>query len=207
MPLKIIPLQLGPMDNNTYLLADTTSGEAVVIDPSFESQAVYETVLQQGWQLKAAWLTHAHFDHIFGLAHLVETCKLPLSIGLHPLDLPLYRQGGGARLFGVTMPVAPEPDLWFEHAQNLSLGSHQIEVRHTPGHSPGHVIFYLTGEATVICGDLIFYHGVGRTDLPGASQKQLIRSIHDQVFTLPSATRLLCGHGPETTVAEEKSQF
>lgn len=195
------------MDNNTYLLADPVSGEAVVIDPSFDSQVVLDTAQQQGWQIMAAWLTHAHFDHIAGLADLQAARQLPLPIGLHPRDLPLYRQGGGAHLFGVHLPPAPEPTVWFEHGQWLSLGSHQVEVRHTPGHSPGHVIFYLAQETAAICGDLIFYHGVGRTDLPGASHQQLMRSIHDQVFTLPPATRLLCGHGPETTVAEEQTHF
>ena len=206
MPLEIITLQLGPMDNNSYLAADPLTGEAVAIDPSFESQVILETIDQHGWELVAVWLTHAHFDHITGVKTLIQAAKKPLPVGLHPADLPIWRQGGGARLFGMQIEPGPEPTLRFRPNQILSLGSQTLEVRHTPGHTPGHVAFHSAESQAIFTGDLIFHHGVGRTDLPGGNHDQLLQSIRDHILTLPPTTRLLSGHGPETTVQEELAE-
>ena len=99
---------------------------------------------------------------------------------------------------------APEPTIDLQHGQILKLGSIEFEVRHTPGHTPGMCILYVASEGVCFCGDLIFRDSVGRTDLPGGDWETLLKSIHEQVFTLPDETRLLSGHGPETTVGEEK---
>lgn len=206
MPLEIITLQLGPMDNNSYLAADPLTREAAVIDPSFESQVILETIEQHGWDLTAVWLTHAHFDHIAGVKTLIQAARNPLPVGLHPADLPLWRQGGGARLFGMQVEPGPEPALLFRPGQILRLGSQMVEVRHTPGHTPGHLAFYSAESQAVFTGDLIFYRGIGRTDLPGGDHGQLIRSIREQILTLPPETRLLSGHGPETTVQAELAE-
>ncbi len=208
MLLEILTLPLGPMENNTYLVADPQTGDAVVIDPSFDSQAVLDRAAARGWTLRAVWLTHAHFDHIAGVHTVAGAFQPNLPIGLHPADLPLLRQNGGARLFGLQIEPVPTPTLHFEHGQFLSLGQQTagaspIEVRHTPGHTPGHVVFYSADTGVVFCGDLIFYHGVGRTDLPGGDYSALLQSIHTQIYTLPPSTRLLSGHGPETTMEEE----
>ncbi len=194
------------MENNTYLLADPASRSAVVIDPSFESERVLEAAAARGWTLTAIWLTHAHFDHIAGISALTSKEGVFPPVGVHPADLPLYRQGGGSHLFGMRLPPGPEPSFAFAHGQTLALGSlpQAVEVRHAPGHTPGHVIFYLPAAQAAICGDVIFYRGIGRTDLPGGDYDTLIHSIRTQVFTLPPATRLLCGHGLETTVAGEQ---
>jgi hydroxyacylglutathione hydrolase len=203
MPLEIIHFQLAPMDNNTYLIADTVSDRAAVIDPSFNCQVVMETARQHGWSINAIWLTHAHFDHIAGISALQEQSAVPLAVGLHPDDLPLWRQSGGAQLFGLHVEPGPDPTLFFSHGEKLKLGEQILEVRHTPGHTLGHVIFYSAELAAAFCGDLIFFRGVGRTDLPGGSHSLLLCSIREQVFSLPPSTRLLCGHGQETTVADE----
>ena len=202
MALEIVRLVLGPMENNTYLLAD--SGKAVVIDPSFDSETVLQVVEKRSWELTAIWLTHAHFDHIAGVQTIQQASrKGPLPVGLHNDDLPLWKQGGGARLFGMNIEPGPAPSMHFEHGQLLALGGSQIEVRHAPGHTPGHVMFYSVEASAMLVGDVIFYHGVGRTDLPGGSQAVLMRSIREQVLTLPPQTKLFSGHGPETTVEEE----
>lgn len=203
MPLEIVIFELGPMQNNTYLLADSETGQAVVVDPSFDSLAVLEEVKRRGWELKAIWLTHAHFDHIAGVKAMAESSQPPLPVGLHPNDLHLFQQGGGSRNFGVQVEPGPKPSQYFDHEQVLYLGNQMIEVRHTPGHTPGHVIFYSPEAGAALVGDLVFYHGVGRTDLPGGNLEALLQSIHTQILTLPPQTRLLSGHGPETTVAEE----
>lgn len=206
MPLEIVTIPLGPMENNTYLVGETESGAAVVIDPSFGSGQVLEEAARRSWTLTAVWLTHAHFDHIAGVKELVENSSPPLPVGLHPEDLPLWRADGGASNFGISLDPGPEPSLRFTHGMQLWLGNHVIEVRHAPGHTAGHVIFYAASAAAALCGDVIFYRGIGRTDLPGGSHERLLRSIREQVFRLPPETRLLSGHGPETTVADEQAE-
>jgi hydroxyacylglutathione hydrolase len=203
MALDFLCLTLGPLENNTYLLADSAIRQAVVIDPSFGSSAVLDTLAKRGWQLAAIWLTHAHFDHIAGVSELAQAFQPGLPIALHPADLPLYQLAGGAALFGYDLPTPPKPTVLLEHNQELVIGEHKIHVLHTPGHSPGHVVFSVADEEVVFCGDLIFYRGVGRTDLPGSSHEALLQSIRTHIFTLPPATLLFSGHGPETTVGDE----
>ncbi|MCX7975771.1 MAG: MBL fold metallo-hydrolase [Bellilinea sp.] len=203
MTLEILTFSLGPLDNNTYLLVDTATKEAVIVDPTFDSHQIAQVILERKIKLTQIWLTHAHFDHIAGAKLFSQFSEPPLPIGIHRDDLELYLTGGGAGLFGIQMPDMPEPTLFFEHGQILQVGEEEIEVRHTPGHSRGHVIFYAPQANAAIVGDLIFQNGVGRTDLPGGSSTQLLKSIYQQVLTLPPETRLLPGHGPETTVQEE----
>lgn len=203
MTLEILIFSLGPLDNNTYLLVDHATNEAVIIDPTFDSHRIAELIIDRHLNLTQIWLTHAHFDHIAGAKLFSQFREPPLPIGIHPDDLELYQSGGGASLFGIQMPEMPNPSLFFEHGQILQVGKEEIEVRHTPGHSRGHVIFYAAQANAAIVGDLIFQNGIGRTDLPGGSSTQLLKSIYQQVLTLPPETRLLPGHGPETTVQEE----
>jgi hydroxyacylglutathione hydrolase len=204
MSLKIETHVLGPMGNNTYLLADEETRQAVIIDPSFDCQPLLSAIEKQDWTIQAIWLTHPHFDHIAGIPEITAGLAASPTIALHKDDLLLYQMGGGADFFGVKMPPMPEPGQFFTHGQTLSLGSHKIEVRHTPGHSPGHVIFYCPTQGAVLSGDLVFKQSIGRSDLPGGSHRTLIESIHAHILTLPANTRILSGHGPETTVAEEK---
>lgn len=203
MALVIQPFVLGPLFNNTYLVADPTSHQAAVIDPTFDSERVAAWAAQNTYEITQIWLTHAHFDHIAGVSAIVEACQHPLKIALHSADLLLYQQGGGASNFGLFLDPGPKPDLALEDGQILTLGENQFEVRFTPGHTPGHVVFYNQAEGVVFSGDLIFQHSVGRTDLPGGSFEKLLNSIQTKILTLPPETRLLSGHGPETTVGEE----
>lgn len=203
MSLEIMTLVLGPIENNTYVIRDRTSGEAAVIDPAIGSQRVLSEIDERGWNVHCIWITHAHFDHIAG-AGLIASARTPaLPIGLHPLDLPLYHNQGNAREFGLDIQPCPEPTILFEHGQIISLGKSTLEVRFTPGHTPGHVIFYAPQDGVAFCGDVIFRGAIGRTDFPGGNHNQLIASIRTQILTLPPQTRLLCGHGEETTVEDE----
>lgn len=203
MTLEIITLVLGAIENNTYLIADSETGSAAVIDPSFDIQPVADEILQRGWTLEAIWLTHAHFDHIAGVSSLLQSLGSDATIALHPDDLLLYHNGGGAGMFGFSLASLPEPSVLLKHNQTISIGGHNLRILHTPGHTPGHVAFYSVEGNCLFCGDLIFYHGIGRTDLPGGNIIHLEASIRSQVFVLPSDTRLLSGHGPETTVGDE----
>ncbi len=203
--LEILDFVLGPAQTNAYLLADPLTHEAAVIDPSWDGKWILEEAQKRGWRIAHLWYTHAHFDHIGGAAAIADALNpLPL-VALHPADHVLWRAGGGGSLFGFKIDPGPEPAIDLYQGQILRLGSSQIEVRFTPGHTPGHCVFYAAEVSTCFCGDLIFAGSVGRTDLPGGDFETLERSIREQIYTLPDSTRLLPGHGPETTVGAEKT--
>ena len=202
--LEIVTFTLGPAMTNAYLVADPETKEAAVIDPAWDGHAILTDAIKRGWRIAHLWYTHAHFDHIGGAAAIADALNpLPL-VALHPADHALWRSEGGAPFFGYKIDPGPEPTIDLQHGQILKLGNVEFEVRHTPGHTPGMCILYVASEGICFCGDLIFRDSVGRTDLPGGDWQALLDSIHAQVFTLPDETRLLSGHGPETTVGEEK---
>lgn len=205
MDLNIVQLPLGMTMTNAYLAADVSNGKAVVIDPGFEGHKIVSEAEKRGWEIEAIWLTHAHFDHLGGVGAVVEALDKKPSIVMHREDKWLWEVDGGAGLFGVSgVDKGPEPDLWLEDGQSLQLGAFHFEVRHAPGHTPGHVMFYCQQAGVLFCGDVIFQGSIGRTDLPRGSYQELMESIRQQVLTLPDETRLLSGHGLETTVGRER---
>ncbi|MBN2550588.1 MAG: MBL fold metallo-hydrolase [Anaerolineales bacterium] len=204
--LEVVTYVLGPVQTNTYLVCDSQTQEAVVIDPAWDGQSILEDATRRGWHICGLWITHAHFDHLAGAADIMARLGDSLPVALHPADLPLWQVQGGAQLFGFRIESAPDPSVRLEHGQTLQIGSYKFEVRHTPGHTPGHVIFYCASERVVFCGDVIFNGSVGRTDLPGGSYNTLMESIQSQILTLPDDTRLLSGHGPQTTVGIERQE-
>ena len=202
--LEIVRLTLGPVETNAYLVADPDSKEAAVIDPAWDGDRIVAEANRLGWRVANIWLTHAHFDHIGGSAAVADSINPAPPVALHPQDAVLWRMQGGAPLFGFRIDPGPEPMVDLFHGQILLLGNSQLEVRHTPGHTPGHVVFCCLAEQVVFCGDVIFQGSIGRTDLPGGDYDTLLRSIREQILTLPDETRLLSGHGPETTVGRER---
>ncbi|HEX7540987.1 MAG TPA: MBL fold metallo-hydrolase [Anaerolineales bacterium] len=204
--LEIIPLVLGPVSTNCYLIADPDSGEAAVIDPAWDGQVILAEAKKRGWKIGQLWYTHAHFDHFGGAAEIAKVLNPLPIVALHPLEHDLWQNQGGAPFFGMRIDPGPEPTVELAHGQILRLGNIEFEVRHTPGHTPGHVVFYCAKETVLFSGDLIFRRSVGRTDLPGGDWEALVRSIREQVFTLPDETRLLSGHGEKSTVGEEKCE-
>jgi glyoxylase-like metal-dependent hydrolase (beta-lactamase superfamily II) len=202
--LEIIPFTLGPAQTNAYLVADSDSKDAAVIDPAWDGKLILSEARTRGWRIAHLWYTHAHFDHIGGAAEIADALNpLPL-VALHPNDHVLWRAGGGGALFGFKIDPGPEPTIDFTHGQILRLGQAQLEVRYTPGHTLGHCVLYCAESKVCFCGDLIFAGSVGRTDLPGGNWETLEKSIREQIYTLPDETRLLSGHGEETTVGDEK---
>ena len=202
--LEIVSFTLGPAQTNAYLVTDSETKEAAVIDPAWDGHIILDAAQKHDWRIGHLWYTHAHFDHIGGAGAIADALNpLPL-VALHPNDHVLWRAGGGGAFFGFDIDPGPEPTIDFNHGQILRLGNVEFEVRFTPGHTPGHCILYVASSGICFCGDLIFAGSVGRTDLPGGNWEQLEESIKTQVFTMPDDTRLLSGHGPETTVGEEK---
>ena len=202
--LEIVTFTLGPVQTNAYLVADSESGVAAVIDPSWDGHVILAEAQKRNWRIAHLWYTHAHFDHIGGAGAIADALNpLPL-VALHPNDHVLWRAAGGGPAFGFNIDPGPEPTIDFFQGQILKLGDIEFEVRFTPGHTTGHCIFYVSSADVCFCGDLIFAGSVGRTDLPGGDFSTLENSIRTQVFTLPDKTRLLSGHGPETTVGQEK---
>ena len=199
-------LILGPVSTNCYIIADSDSGEAAVIDPAWDGRAIFEEAQKLGWKISQLWYTHAHFDHFGGAADLAKALNTPPIVALHSLDHELWENQGGAPYFGMQIDPGPKPTIDLIHGQVLRLGKTEFEVRHTPGHTPGHVVYYCAKDSLLFCGDLIFHGSVGRTDLPGGDWEALSSSIMEQVFTLPDETQLLSGHGEKSTVGEEKRE-
>lgn len=202
--LEIVEFTLGPVMTNAYLVADPHSAEAVVIDPADDGEVIVAQAEERGWRIGSIWLTHAHFDHLAGAGQVADNVNPPPPVALHPQDYSLWRMGGGAAFFGMRIDPGPEPTIELQHLQTLNLGGNKFQVRHAPGHTRGHVVFYCAEEKVVFCGDVIFQGSIGRTDLPGGDYKTLLNSIREQILTLPADTRLLSGHGPESTVEQER---
>lgn len=203
MGLTIATVISAPLENNTYILYDPRTKQAAVIDPSFETDKIIKILENEHLSLAYILNTHAHFDHIAGVSRLTKQLGGNVEIALHADDLPLWNREGAAPYFGYHIEVDLPATMELFDGQIISIGESRLETRHTPGHSPGHVIFYAKDEATCFCGDVIFRGSIGRTDLPGGDHAKLLESIRSRVLTLPGNTMLLSGHGPATTVAKE----
>jgi len=204
MTLEITSFVLGPVQTNAYLISDKESGDAAVIDPAWDGHIILANAIEHGFRIAHLWYTHAHFDHIGGAGAIADALNPMPLVALHPADHGLWKAAGGGAIFGFNIDPGPEPTIDFTHGQILRLGKNSIEVRCAPGHTPGHVVFYCAEAGVCFCGDLIFAGSVGRTDLPGGNWETLQTSIRQQIYSLPDKVRLLSGHGPETSVGEEK---
>jgi hydroxyacylglutathione hydrolase len=177
--------------------------EAVAIDPGGAAIAMADFIERSQLQLAAILLTHAHIDHIEGIGKLIRRREAPVY--LHPDDRRFYDNAQlQAVQFGMAIDPLPEVDGALLHGHKLKFGGLGFEVRHVPGHSPGHVLLYAENASVAFVGDVVFQGSIGRTDLPGGNYQELMRSIRQQVLTLPDNTLLYSGHGPPTTVGQER---
>ncbi len=191
---------------NCFLIADESTRQAALFDaPDHTVDRLLDQAVRRGWEVKALWLTHGHFDHLAD--HRLVKQRFPAAeILIHAADEPKAAHPEiQTRLFGLPLEIPPlQPDGHVTDGQQLQIGSIAVSVMHTPGHSPGHVCYHLPAERVLIGGDLIIGGSVGRTDLPDSNHAQLETSIR-KVMQLPPATRLLGGHGEPTTLAHERA--
>jgi glyoxylase-like metal-dependent hydrolase (beta-lactamase superfamily II) len=190
---------------NCYLVADEAARKAVLFDaPDHTVGPLLDEARKRHWEVIGLWLTHGHFDHLAD--HAMVKKRFPNArVFLHQLEAPKAQDPDAqTRMFGVALAIPPlQPDAWVTDNQQLSIGSLPVCVLHTPGHAPGHVAYYFSNDKLLIGGDLIIGGSVGRTDLPDSDHAQLEDSIR-RVMALPAETRLLGGHGPASTLAEER---
>ena len=200
--MTVKQLVVGQLQTNCYIAACERTKEAVIIDPGDEATKIIGEFEADGLKVKYVLITHAHFDHI-GANELVVK-RTGALLALHPLDLPLLKEQGGAEIFGMKAPQSPEPDVQLQQGQNISFGTNKLRVLFTPGHTPGHVSFYEESEGVVFDGDVLFDGGIGRTDIPGGDSQAILKSIRDVLFKLPDETIVYSGHGNATTIGQEK---
>lgn len=199
--LEVACLPNGQFEENCYLLMDRPAGQAVIVDPGEDEELFLAALRREGLRLAAIWLTHGHVDHIMGVRRLKQETGAPIY--LHPEDRDLYDGlPGQGRWMGLALQAPPPPDHPLAEGQELRFGGERFTVRHTPGHSRGSVSFVADGF--ILGGDVLFSGSIGRTDLPGGDFATLMQSLQRVFLTLPDSTRVLCGHGPETTIGVER---
>lgn len=209
MSWEIDCVVVGPIQCNCYIISDSITKQAYVIDPGAESKELLSYLERKRFDLKALLVTHAHLDHVGGIETIYSTFPVPVyyQSGDQALYSNLKMQ---AELFGFTLseleatqPKVGDPSL--EHDQGFPFASGSLRVIHTPGHTPGSVCFHTEGERKVLfTGDTLFQGSIGRTDLWGGSFEQIIDSIQNRLMTLDDSLPVLPGHGNSTTIGEER---
>jgi len=204
--VKIHVLPSGPIQTIGYLLTEPKLGEAVLVDaPGGILAKIQPLLAKEGCTLKELWLTHGHWDHTQDAA-VVARATRALVRG-HRDDRALFETPAiMEERIGRKLGLEPvNIDFWAQQGDRLQALGREFEVRHVPGHCPGNILFYQTGTKSAFVGDALFKAGVGRWDFPGGDFEMLARSIREQIYTLPDDTVVFPGHGPRTTVGEEKA--
>lgn len=198
-------MQVGPLGVNCYIVGDEPAREVAVIDPGGNARQIAETLANLRVMVKAILVTHAHFDHVMGVEALKRATGAPLMVGAKekPLLESVEKQG---KTFGIAVPPIPDPERWLSEGDMVEIGSLKLQVLDVPGHSPGSIALYDAQDGVVFVGDVLMRGTVGRTDFAGGSFEDLLRSIRTKLYTLPDGTKVYSGHGPMTTIGEEKAR-
>ena len=197
-------LTVGPFQENAYIVGDEASGTGVIIDPGDEATRIALTVERTGLAISQILVTHAHIDHVRAVAPLKDEYICPVLMH-REAEAALKTLPQQAMMMGLRFGKVPKVDRYIEDDEVLEVGSLRLRSLYTPGHAPGHLAFYVEEEGIVFSGDALFAGSVGRVDLPGGSMELLMQSISERLLTLPDETRVLSGHGPETTIGYERA--
>ncbi len=206
MAVEIRILTLGIAVTHCYIVADSETKEALVIDPVDNAPLIYKTAQDAGWTIKLILATHAHFDHILASKELKALTGAPFYI--HGDSIPLLKNmpESGLRFVGHLFPEAAEPDrLLTTEPETIELGKIRLETLYTPGHAPGHIAFFMRDADIVFSGDCLFAGSIGRTDLPGGDLDVLMQSIFEKLLPLGDNVRILAGHMDITTIGKERT--
>lgn len=202
MRYAIIPVT--PFEQNCTLFWCEATRQAAVIDPGGDIDRILKAVADEGLQLAKILVTHGHIDHAGGVAALAERTGLPVE-GPHEEDR-FWIEGmpQQSKMFGFPHVRSFEPDRWLREGDKVSFGEVELDVLHCPGHTPGHVVFFHAPSRLVQVGDVLFQGSIGRTDFPRGDYDTLIRSIHDKLFPLGDDVAFIPGHGPMSTLGQER---
>jgi len=198
----ILTVPLGMLQANCYLVYDEKSLDGLIIDPGGPVAPLVAEITQHNVKIRAILNTHGHFDHVAGN---IELTAYNAPYGIHPADRELLLDGGGARWFGLPASSSPEPSWELVEGQTLSAGTLHIDILHTPGHTPGSICILIPEENALFTGDLLFAGNIGRTDLPGGNAYAMRDSLK-KLLDLAPALDVYPGHGPQTTLAQERRQ-
>lgn len=194
---------VGPLRCNCTILGDTVTHDAVIVDPGDNIPEILSRLAKRSLTLRQIIVTHSHIDHVGGAVLLKRITGAPVLLNQQDVGL-LGAMEMQAAWLGVTAPEVAPPDASAEDGLSVGLPSHPAEVIHTPGHTPGSICLFMPSQQLLIAGDTLFAGSIGRTDLPGGDGRKILRSLRDRLLVLPDETRVLPGHGPETTIGEEK---
>ncbi|MEA4812860.1 MAG: MBL fold metallo-hydrolase [Anaerolineaceae bacterium] len=207
MKLKLACLVLGPLQNNVFFLTDEETKDCVIVDPSLHPQEQAKYLAENDLTLRQLWVSHGHYDHFLGVPSLMESQTPHPLFGMNPDSFAHAQKQEEQYQFGMTVRALPPIDLALKQGDKLSVDPASsekfVEVREVPGHCPGSVIFYCPKGGFALVGDAIFRGSIGRTDFEGGDEALLLKSIREQIFTLPPETVLFPGHGPQTMVGYE----
>jgi hydroxyacylglutathione hydrolase len=197
-------LTVGPFQENCYIIGDEESGVGAIVDPGDEAARIAMAVEETNLEIGSIIVTHAHIDHVGAVVVLVDEYACPVL--MHAEAEPMLRQlPTQAMMMGMRFGKVPSVDRHVEDEEILEVGDLSLRSLYTPGHAPGHLAFYAEEEGLVLSGDALFAGSVGRVDLPGGSMEVLMRSIEDRLLTLPDDTLVYSGHGPRTTIGNERT--
>lgn len=198
-------LVVGPIAANCFIIGDEETRDGAIIDPGGEAGRILQVVEETSLSIQFIIATHGHFDHSAGVAHLKRV--LNADFLMHRDDLVFARKSKQAALnWNIEIEQVPDPDNFLEEGDVLKLGELELKIIYTPGHSPGGISIYIESENVVFSGDTLFQGSVGRTDFDGGSMAVLARSIKEKLYSLPDNTIVYSGHGPPTTIGDEKMQ-
>jgi hydroxyacylglutathione hydrolase len=201
MILETFPV--GPLQCNCTILGDEQAREAIVIDPGDDVSRIHKRLTDQGLTLKQILVTHAHIDHVGGALRLKRLTGAPIYLNESDLTL-LQMMGTQAAWLGVGAPETAPPDGGLLEGQTVGLEHYAAKVLHTPGHTQGSICLHFVPLNLLIAGDTLFAGSIGRTDLPGGNSDQIMESIHSRLLVLPDETKVIPGHGPQTTIGRER---